>query len=92
MESVQPNFRNFMSFAVGSDVDALTDPEITFPPSNTTQQLICRTVIIINDTIFESEEIFLVSLSTLRERVEVDSPTQITIMDNNGLFSRYQRD
>ena len=82
-------FNHCSSRAVGSDTDVLRDPEITFPPSVFPQEPICRTVTIINDTIFENDEIFLVSMSTLRDRVVVDAPAQVTIMDNNGLFSYF---
>ncbi|CAI7989327.1 hypothetical protein GBAR_LOCUS187, partial [Geodia barretti] len=57
-----------MMATFGSDTDVLRDPEITFPPSVFPQEPICRTVTIINDTIFENDEIFLVSMSTLRDR------------------------
>lgn len=77
----------FLCCTVGSDTDALVDPQITFLSSDTVQGPICRTLVLMNDTIFENEELFLVSMSTLRERVEVDTPVQVTIMDNDGLFS-----
>ena len=72
------------SFSVGSDTDPLQEPQITFPPSVTPLEPICRTVSVVDDTVFENLEIFLVSMSTLRERVMVDSPAQVTITDDDG--------
>lgn len=38
----------------------------------------------IDDVIFENTEVFLVSLTSSRERVEVDGPVQVSILDNDG--------
>lgn len=48
------------------------------------QSPVCRSVIPIDDEIFENTEVFLVSLTSSRERVEVDGPLQVSILDNDG--------
>ena len=57
----------------GSDYTALVNQVITFAPGETTKTL---TVILAGDTTFESNETFLVNLS---------SPANVTIVDSQGL-------
>ena len=68
--------------AVGSDISSLVDPQVIITPN--TQEPICRTIEVFNDTIYEAMEIFFVSMSTSNERVNVSSPVQVTIIDDDG--------
>lgn len=72
-----------LSYAVGSDVNSITESEVILAPDDS-QSPICRSVTPINDEIFENTEVFLVSMTTSRDRVEVDSPVQVSILDNDG--------
>ena len=68
---------------VGVDFNSLVEPELVFTPVNS-QEPICRSVTLINDAVSEERESFLISMSSFRERVELDSPAQVTITDNDS--------
>ena len=59
------------------------EPSLALTSANS-QDSLCQSVTLINDDVFEEREIFLVSMSTSTEHVEVDSPVQITIIDDDG--------
>ena len=58
------------------------DPAIVFTSTNS-QELICRPVIVINDSVSEEREVFLIEMSTSRERVALSSAAQVTISDDD---------
>ena len=74
------------SFSVGSDVDLLSDTVVTFPPSDSGHDPMCRAISVANDTIFEKTETFLVSMSTLMERVDTGTAVQVRIIDDDGWY------
>lgn len=74
-----------LSYAVGSDVNSIPESELILVlNTDNSQSPVCRSVIPIDDEIFENTEVFLVSMATSRDRVEVDSPAQVSILDNDG--------
>ena len=73
----------FTLHTVGIDFNSLVDPELVLTPVNS-EEPVCLSVNLINDGISEERETFLIAMSTLRERVELDSPTQVTISDNDS--------
>ena len=70
-----------MFCAVGMDFTPLENSEITLTSS---QVPVCLSVTLVDDNVFEGSETFLLSMSATRERVLVDDPVQITIIDNDG--------
>ena len=58
------------------------DPAIVFTSTNS-QELICQPVIVINDSVSEEREVFLIEMSTSRERVALSSAAQVTISDDD---------
>lgn len=72
-----------LSYTVGSDVGPIVEPELILAPDDS-QSFVCQSVTVTDDDIFENREVFLVSLATSRERVEVSNPVQVSILDNDG--------
>ena len=68
---------------VGVDFNSLVEPELVFTPVNS-QEPLCQSVTLINDGDSEERESFLIAMSTLREHVELDSPAQVFIMDDDS--------
>ena len=63
------------------DFTSLENAELTI---TSPEGLVCLSVNLLDDNIFEDRETFLLSMSTSRERVLVDDAVQITIIDNDG--------
>ena len=69
--------------AVGSDFGQFSAPDILFTPDDSNQAL-CHTIPIIDDSLAESTEMFLVLLNTNSSNVLLGPPIQVTIFDNDG--------
>ena len=63
------------------------EPSIIFTSSS--QEQVCRTVILINDSISEGMEFFLIDLTTLAERVELSDAVNITILDDDSKYTLF---
>ena len=64
------------------DFNEITEPDIIFTASS--QEQICRTVMLINDSVSEGVEFFVVDMISLTERVEPSDAVLITISDDDG--------
>ena len=69
-------------YIVGADFNPLMDPAIVFTSANS-QDPICRPVTVINDSVSEETEVFLIEMSTSREHVALSNATQVTISDDD---------
>lgn len=58
------------------------EPYITFTSSS--QEQICRTVDLINDSISEGIEFFLIDMTSLADHVELSDAVNITILDDDS--------
>ena len=58
------------------------ESELVFTSTNS-QEPICRSVAVINDSVSEETELFLIEMSTSRERVALSSAALVTILDDD---------
>ena len=80
---------NLISFhVVGVDFNSLVEHELVFTSVNF-QEPLCQSVTLINDGASEERESVLIAMSTLREHVELDSPAQVFITDDDSKFFLY---
>ena len=62
------------------------EPELVFT-STSSQEPICRQVMLINDEVSEGTEFFIIEMSTSMERVDLDSPALVTVTDDDGQYT-----
>ena len=73
-----------MCFIVGLDVTSLVDSQITLEPNTSLQEPTCQSVEVVDDTLYETIETFLVTMNSSMERVLVSTPVQVVIIDDDG--------
>ena len=63
----------------------LSTADLTFSPGDTTETIFITTV---QDTLIESDEVFLVTLSTTSSNVQIDDgTTTVTIVDDDSKYT-----
>ena len=80
------NFTNYratvsLQSASNGDFTVLSSTDLTFSPDDTVENIVINTV---EDTFIESDEVFLVTVSTSSSNVQIyDNVTIVTIVDDD---------